>query len=174
MTSSGRALRDPLHLVRRWWKALRARPLSIGERDAVRALLTRDESDLFFRFATHDQRHALEVLDRLDANNGSVPVAVRRAALLHDIGKIDDDLSVTSRVVASIVGPRGTRFAHYHAHEARGAEMLRAVGSDPLTVRLVAGSQLEGADVDVDVDADTNVVAGVERWAAVLRDVDRV
>ena len=168
MTSSGRALRDPLHLVRRWWKALRARPLSAGEREAVRTLLTRKESDLFFRFATHDQRHALEVLNRLDAKNRSVPVAVRRAALLHDIGKIDDDLSVALRVVASVVGSRGTRFAHYHAHETRGAEMLRAVGSDPLTVSLVSGTRPDGADVVADVVAD------VERWAAALRDADRV
>jgi putative nucleotidyltransferase with HDIG domain len=159
MTSSGPVLRDPLHLVRRWWKALRARPLSAGERDDVRNLLAPDESELFFRFATHDQRHALEVLGRLDMRHGAAPIAVRRAALLHDIGKIDDDLSVALRVVASIVGPRG-RFAHYHTHETRGAEMLRAIGSDPLTVGLVAGTTSDGADI--------------ARWAAALRDADRV
>jgi putative nucleotidyltransferase with HDIG domain len=160
MTSSGPALRDPLHLVRRWWKALCARPLSAGERDDVRNLLAPDESELFFRFATHDQRHALEVLGRLDMRHGAAPIAVRRAALLHDIGKIDDDLSVALRVVASIVGPRGRRFVHYHAHEMRGAEMLRAIGSDPLTVDLVAGTRSDGADI--------------ARWAAALRDADRV
>lgn len=166
MTSSGRALREPLHLVRRWWKALRARPLSVDERGAVRTLLAPDESALFFRFATHDQRHALDVLRRLVTRHAGAPVAVRRAALLHDIGKIDDDLSVALRVAASIVGSRGRRFAHYHAHEARGAEMLRAIGSDPLTVGLVAGARPDGAGVDVDVD--------VKRWAEVLRDADRV
>lgn len=165
MTSSGRPLRDPLHLVRRWWKALRARPLSAGERDEVRTLLTHDEADLFFCFATHDQRHALEVLDRLDAKHGSAPVAVRRAALLHDIGKIDNDLSVALRVVASILGSRGTRLAHYHAHETRGAEMLRLIGSDPLTICLVAGD--DGADGDGDTGEG-------ERWAAALREADRV
>jgi len=159
MTSSGPALRDPLHLVRRWWKALRARPLSAGERDDVRNLLTPGESELFFHFPAHDQRHALEVLGRLDMRHGAAPIAVRRAALLHDIGKIDDDLSVALRVVASIVGPRG-RFAHYHTHETRGAEMLRAIGSDPLTVDLVAGTRSDGADI--------------ARWAAALRDADRV
>ena len=159
MTSSGPVLRDLLHLVRRWWKALRARPLSAGERDDVRNLLAPGESELFFRFATHDQRHALEVLGRLDMRHGAAPIAVRRAALLHDIGKIDDDLSVALRVVASIVGPRG-RFAHYHTHETRGAEMLRAIGSDPLTVGLVAGTTSDGADI--------------ARWAAALRDADRV
>lgn len=140
MTASVHVLRDSLHLVRRWAKALRARPLSVAECDAVRALLTPAESELFFRFATHDQRHAFEVLGRLDARHSVAPTAVRRAALLHDIGKIDDDLSVTLRVVASVVGPWGARFAHYHAHESRGAEMLRALGSDPLTVDLVAGT----------------------------------
>jgi hypothetical protein len=160
MTSPERALRDPLHLVRRWWKALRARPLSGVERDAVHALLTPDESKLFFRFAIHDQRHALEVLGRLDARHDAAPIAVRRAALLHDIGKIDDDLSVTLRVVASIVGPRGARFAHYHAHEKRGADTLRAIDSDPLTVLLVAGTQY--------------VDDSVARWSGALRDADRV
>jgi hypothetical protein len=171
MTSSQRAVRDLLHLVRRWRKALRARPLSGVERDAVRALLTPDESKLFFRFAIHDQRHALEVLGRLDARHESAPIAVRRAALLHDIGKIDDDLSVTLRVVASIVGPRGTRFAHYHAHETHGADMLRAIGSDPLTVLLVSGAHSVDTAARDHSDAPHDSVA---RWSGALRDADRV
>ncbi len=144
-----------LHLVRRWWKAVRAEPLTPSDSDMVRDILTNSESDLFFRFAAHDQRHALEVLARLDVRHDDAPRAVRRAALLHDIGKIEDDLSILERVVASVVGSRGARFTHYHAHESRGAEMLRRIGSDDLTVALVAGA--EGG-----------------RWGRALREADCV
>lgn len=150
MTSS-----DPFHLARRWWRAVRARPLTEGERDAVSAVLTPAEAELFFRFAAHDQRHALDVLARLDARHGDAPREVRSAALLHDIGKLESDLSISRRVAASILGTRWARYARYHAHEEIGAELLRSRGSDPLTVSLVAGT-----------------ASG--RWATLLREADRI
>jgi putative nucleotidyltransferase with HDIG domain len=60
-------------------------------------------------------------------------------ALLHDIGKLESSLGVAGRVVATVVGPRGPRFRAYHDHEDLGAAMLRAAGSDEVTVELVAG-----------------------------------
>ena len=71
-----------LHLVRRWWKAVRAGPLTPSDSDMVRDILTNPESDLFFRFAAHDQRHALEVLARLDVRQHEA-AAFTREGLRH-------------------------------------------------------------------------------------------
>ncbi|WP_439116124.1 hypothetical protein, partial [Ilumatobacter sp.] len=48
-------------------------------------------------------------------------------------------LGTFGRVIATIVGPRTTRFAAYHDHEAIGARMAVAAGSDPITAELIAG-----------------------------------
>ena len=60
------------------------------------------------------------------------------AALLHDVGKNISNLGFFSRVIATVVGPRGQRFIAYHDHERLGAELLDSI-SDPRTVALVGG-----------------------------------
>jgi response regulator RpfG family c-di-GMP phosphodiesterase len=49
--------------------------------------------------------------------------------LLHDIGKIQSNLSTLMRVGATLVGPRTKRFRLYHQHEEIGITMLRHAGS---------------------------------------------
>jgi response regulator RpfG family c-di-GMP phosphodiesterase len=129
--------------------------LTDGERRKVEGLLTADETNAFLRFATHDQRHALEVLARLERATTGAPRPVLRAALLHDIGKVDSGLSIGARVLATIAGARTERFARYADHEALGATLLARIGSDPLTVALVRGDD-------------------IEPWSTHLRDADRV
>ena len=58
---------------------------------------------------------------------------------MHDVGKNVSGLGFIARVVATLVGPRGHRFAEYHNHETLGAELLSAI-SDPRTVELVRGA----------------------------------
>jgi hypothetical protein len=70
----------------------------------------------------------------------SAEIAAVRASLLHDVGKTKSNLGVLSRVVATILGSKGKRFSQYHDHEALGAQMLREIGSEETTWRLVAGS----------------------------------
>lgn len=101
-----------------------------------------------------DQRHSLEVLARFDMLLPGSTRQRRAAALLHDIGKTASGLGWTMRVVATVVGPRGRRFALYHDHERIGSEMLRGV-SDPETVSLVSGH-------------------GDERVVSILRDADDI
>jgi predicted HD phosphohydrolase len=50
--------------------------------------------------------------------------------LLHDIGKIQSNLSTLMRVIATLVGPRTKRLSLYHQHEEIGITMLRHAGSD--------------------------------------------
>ena len=60
-------------------------------------------------------------------------------ALLHDVGKVEAALGTFGRVAATIVGPRTERFRTYHDHEAIGARLAAAAGSDAVTVALIEG-----------------------------------
>jgi len=105
----------------------------------VRDLLSEPELELWSRLPAHDRRHSLDVLRRFDRTLPEAERSERAAAVLHDVGKIASGLGRTARIVATVVGPRGRRFARYHDHERLGAEMLRALGSHPRTVELVGG-----------------------------------
>ena len=75
---------------------------------------------------------------RLERRPGATQPELR-ASLLHDIGKMQSNLGVLGRVVATLVGRRGERFTAYHDHELIGSQMLRNINSDLVTVSLVAG-----------------------------------
>ena len=132
------------HLTKRLVGAAVAQPLHSTEVNEVAAILTPAELQLFTQLSTADQRHALHVVRRFDAFVGEAlhvtpPVAARRAALLHDIGKAQTPLSTVMRVVATIVGPRTAAFRRYHEHEAIGVTMLEHAGSDVTTLMLLRG-----------------------------------
>lgn len=133
------------HLAKRLVTSATAAPLTVLERRQVSEVLLPAEMQLFVRFSVADQRHALVVLRRFDVIAAEAAVAewvaveVRRAALLHDIGKIEASLGTVARVAATLLGSRTARFRAYHEHEARGAALLQAAGSDAVTVALVAG-----------------------------------
>ena len=48
-------------------------------------------------------------------------------------------LGTFARVAATVAGPRTARFRTYHDHEAIGARLAEAAGSDPVTVALIEG-----------------------------------
>jgi HD superfamily phosphohydrolase len=85
-----------------------------------------------------DRRHAVLVARRFLERTPDTSQPAVAAALLHDCGKTPAGLGTFGRTVATIVGPRRRHFRAYHAHEAIGAELARAAGSDPLTVQLIA------------------------------------
>ena len=89
--------------------------------------------------SNQDRRHSALVGQRFAELDPSAPRELVAGALLHDVGKIECGLGTFSRVVATLVGPRGRRYAAYHDHEEIGARMAAAAGSDPATVELIAG-----------------------------------
>ena len=127
------------HLIRRFFGSIAAMPLTDAEQTLAGTLLLPREMQLFAKFSPADQRHAMVVLRRFDAAVPSAAIEVRRAALLHDIGKVGLQLGVFARVVATVVGSRTERFAHYHAHESRGLQMLEQAGSSEVTLRVLRG-----------------------------------
>lgn len=128
-----------IHLAKRALGSVSNAPLGVSERETARPVLTSDEYELWRQMPARDQRHSLQVLARFDMLLPDAARTARAAALLHDIGKVDAALGWTMRVLATVVGPRGDRFARYHDHERIGAEMLRSV-SDRETVELVSGT----------------------------------
>lgn len=84
-----------------------------------------------------DCRHSLEVHARFRELCPTASHDEHAAALLHDVGKISSGLGWMLRVVATVVGSRGTRFTEYHNHAAVGAQMLQSMSS-PRTIELVA------------------------------------
>jgi len=137
------------HLGRRFVTSLSRRPPAAGDERWAREQLLAGERPVWDAMAVQDRRHALVVArrmqDLLGAGAGRPAVA---AALLHDCGKTDAGFGTFARVGVTLWGKlrgdaarRGDgRIARYLDHERRGASQLRAAGSDPLTVALVAMS----------------------------------
>lgn len=108
-----------------------------------------------------DRRHSAVVARRVQALLGTdASRAVLAAALLHDLGKVDARLRTPGRVVATLVagvvgaeeaarwvgrGGLAGQIGRYVDHPSRGAALLRAAGSDPLTIAWTAEHHLPKA-----------------------------
>lgn len=138
---------------RYWW----SRPLSAAERAEVAALLGPRLAALFDRMAPGEQAHSLQVLRRVQAGGGDLPVGLLQAALLHDVGKTLAPMSLAGRVAVVLAGkfladlsqrwgqgaPAGWRrpFVTAAQHAAWGAALCAAAGAEPLVVALVRRHQ---------------------------------
>jgi len=149
------------HLVSRFLGSLRpGGPAPADEAWAAAALLP-GEVVLWGRMSGADRRHAVGVARRTQAALGdraSRPVLA--AALLHDVGKVDSGFGPLRRALATVAGmaaghaaaerwserrgPVG-RTGRYLCHDRLGAAMLRAAGSDPVTVAWAGEHHLDPA-----------------------------
>lgn len=131
----------PAHLLRRFWWAVTARPLGPVAAAFVSANLLPAERELFEQMSASDQRHHVQVARRfVNECSGVAPREWVAGALLHDIGKLTCGLGTFRRVIATLVpfaGRGDGTFARYRRHEAIGASLLLAVGSEATTVALV-------------------------------------
>ena len=131
---------EPWHLIARFFTSLSNRPPSVASELWAEQWLSPGERKLWVRMSNQDRRHSVGVARRFCEVRPSATTAEIAGALLHDVGKIECRLGTYRRVVATLVGPRTPNFRAYHEHEAIGAELARAAGSDPSTVELIAGS----------------------------------
>ncbi len=139
------------HLVRRFAGSLSSAPPSADDAAWATSFLTDAEGELWRRLSNPDRRHAILVARRFISARPEATREEMAAALLHDIGKLEAGLGTVGRVLATLVGPRTTRFRTYHDHEEIGARWLEERGSSPDTVALVrrlgpAAPALEAAD----------------------------
>ena len=130
---------SPLHLAKRFFGALGRTPIGDSQIALVQTTLLDSEFALWSAMMPMDKKHSIKVMSRFMQIYPQATATQVRASLLHDVGKLESNLSVFARVLATIVGERGSRFAKYHAHEKIGAQMLRQAGSDEETWQLVGG-----------------------------------
>ena len=128
------------HLAKRFVLSLVPSQVQEIERQWVHSVLTPSEFDLWNKMMTQDRQHSVLVGRRFVRFRPTSSVAEISGALLHDVGKSAAHLGTLARVVATLVGPRTSRFRQYHEHEAIGAAMLRSIGSDEITIAMVEGS----------------------------------
>ncbi len=116
--------------------------------EAARQILSPAEARLFFTMEKRDQRHALEVLNRLKARNIDES-SLLKAALLHDCGK--GSVPVWLRI-ARVISPaavsragkidspgwRGAAYRLTH-HAELGAKFVKDAGGPETTVGLIRG-----------------------------------
>ena len=141
MSKARHLLTGPWHLVARFVTSLPPTPPTVSDELWAEAHLLPGERGLWIRASNQDRRHAVAVARRFVRSRPAATRAEIAGALLHDIGKVECGLGTFGRVVATIVGPHlSDRFRTYHDHEAVGARLAATVGSDPATVRLVAGT----------------------------------
>ena len=138
---------SPLHLAKRFFGALGRAPIGESQIELVQATLLDSEFALWSAMMSIDKKHSIKVMSRFKQIYPQATAAQVRASLLHDVGKLESNLGVFARVLATIVGERGSRFAKYHAHEKIGAQMLRQAGSDEETWQLVAGEVSESSQL---------------------------
>ena len=132
------------HLARRFAGSLSSRPPGDDDDAWVAAVESVGGRALWRQMSAADRRYAVGVAGHVDGalGPGATP-AVLAAALLHDVGKVESGLGTFGRVGATVwasvrgraAAAAGTgRVARYLRHDALGAELLAAAGSDPLTV----------------------------------------
>ncbi|CAB4721632.1 unannotated protein [freshwater metagenome] len=131
------------HLVRRFFTSISKRPPTANDIAWVNEMLLASEFDIWKRLKPHDQRHSIEVARRFTDLHPAFTRDEVAAALLHDIGKVESALGVMGRVMATIVGPKGTKFQEYHNHEVIGLNLCREAGSSVETLRLLDWSTTE-------------------------------
>ena len=128
------------HLVARFVTSLSPTPPPAEHEAWVDEHLLPGERAVWVQLNNQDRRHSALVAQRFIVERPAASRVEIAGAILHDVGKIECRLGTFGRVIATIVGPRTTRFAAYHDHEAIGAQMATAAGSDPITAELIAGA----------------------------------
>ena len=95
------------HLVSRLFGAVSSASPSPEDLAEVESLLLDSEFLLWRKLPAMDQRHSIAVWRRFFNLRPGATQPELRAALLHDIGKIQSNLGVLGRVVATLLGRRG-------------------------------------------------------------------
>lgn len=119
-----------------------------ADRAWVKSILTAAEFDLWTRLSAYDQSHAVQVARgvqrRLAPTEYGSDTLWPSAALMHDVGKLQSDLSMLERVIATLANTAmgvaaarrwastatgaKRRIGLYLMHGEVGASMIRAAG----------------------------------------------
>jgi predicted HD phosphohydrolase len=138
---------------RQLYAALTAR-VAYEEQATVARLLNAAEWQLFARMPLFDQRHCLDVMHTLQ-QAGHNDIALLKAALLHDCGKVDDQgrgipliyygIFVVLKILAPALYQAAVRngqgllapFVIHATHDLRSAQLAEQAGSPTETVAIL-------------------------------------
>ena len=122
-----------LHLIKRFFGHLTARPLTPAEHARIAGVLPPELLAIFDAMHHPDQRHSYTVWVRADARPD-----LAQAALLHDVGKIDGPKGAVTRSIATVLIhlrlPLPGGWTIYRDHGPIGSEVLSRHGADPLAI----------------------------------------
>ncbi len=143
------------------WRTLLALAPRLARPDDVfaRQTLTGAEYGLYRKMDVRDCVHACAVARRLEALYPDAPDTLRRAALLHDVGKAGYAYRPWHRIFVALYTPRtvaptprlsGLRGAWQlrRHHDRYGAEAILNVGGDARVAELVARHHRPGRDAE--------------------------
>ena len=149
-------MRRALHLTTRFFGSLSPAPPKPADDAWVRSVLSTEEYGIWARLPNHDRRHSIAVARRVERSlqgTSHTDDEWLRAALLHDVGKLDARLGVLGRVGATLAGSaaghdmaplwsekRGItrRVGLYLRHAELGADRIRIVGGSEIAARWAA------------------------------------
>lgn len=131
-------MRNLAHLARRFFGSIRARRPDPADQALIAKLLTSAESEVFWSQPVPDMAHAVRsagAVQRLEPDRDDL----RRAALLHDVGKRQAGIGTILRSVATACAlmriPTGGGMARYLRHGEIGARELEELGCEALVVQ---------------------------------------
>jgi len=131
-------MRNLAHLTRRFFGSIRARRPGPADQSLVAKLLTSAESEVFWSQPVPDMAHAVRsarAVQRLEPDRDDL----RRAALLHDVGKRQADIGTILRSIATACAllriPTGGGMGRYLRHGEIGAQELEELGCEALVVQ---------------------------------------
>lgn len=134
----------PLHLARRFFEVIFARPLDASELSTVASWVGPELFELFVSQQTADQRHGYATGRRV-LGRGVTDTDIIAAGALHDVGKRESRLGAVGRTLATLLMAAGLpmprRMAGYRDHGALGAEILEKAGAPGVVVRFARHHQ---------------------------------
>ncbi len=150
---AGRAIHG-LHLVKRFFGAIRPGSPSVRDEDWVESVLLSGELTVWARMNNPDRRHAIGVAKAVESElDVEATRDVLAAALLHDSGKVVSGFRTPARVFATLFwtvidssraeswsegSSMRARLAQYRLHPELGARLLTEAGSEQLTISWAA------------------------------------
>ena len=143
------------------WRTLMALFPSLARPDdaLARQTLSAPEFELYQQMDVRDRAHACAVARQLGVRYPDASDALRRAALLHDVGKAGRAYSPLQRILVALYTPRtvpatprlpGLRGAWQlrRHHDRYGAEAILRAGGDGRVAELVARHHQPGGDAE--------------------------
>ncbi|WP_353893825.1 HD domain-containing protein [Proteinivorax hydrogeniformans] len=149
-----------LYRVKQFFKSFNAK-VSEKEINWIRNNLTASEQKIFFKLPTYEQRHSIDVALTVKERTGQLDERqaklLIRAALLHDVGKINTGLNPITKSISVIFDifnkqkkvPKKPRFLQgYYLHPYFSVEILKNEGIQDEELLYLIGNHHNNTEIE--------------------------